>query len=117
MPRPERGRIVWVEVPDPQGRNPKCRPAVILTSTEEVEAGEPIVVAAISTTLAQPLPDDHVELPWDRRGHSRTGLRMRCAAVCSWLTVIVEKDIQGYAGIVPGPQLLQILEKVDALSE
>jgi hypothetical protein len=33
-----RGRIVWVELTDPQGRNPKCRPAVIVTPTEDIRA-------------------------------------------------------------------------------
>ncbi len=30
-----RGRIVWVEISDPQGRNSKCRPAVIVTANED----------------------------------------------------------------------------------
>jgi mRNA-degrading endonuclease toxin of MazEF toxin-antitoxin module len=37
MSQPCHGRIVWVELPDPQGRNPKRRPAVILTPTEEIQ--------------------------------------------------------------------------------
>jgi hypothetical protein len=31
-----RDRIVWVEVLDPQDRNPKCLPAVIITATEDI---------------------------------------------------------------------------------
>jgi hypothetical protein len=31
-----RGRIVWVELLDPQGRNSKCRPAVIVTTDDEI---------------------------------------------------------------------------------
>jgi hypothetical protein len=30
MPKPERGRIVLVELPDPQGKNVKSRPVVIV---------------------------------------------------------------------------------------
>jgi hypothetical protein len=32
-----RGRIVWVELLDPQGRNPKCRPAVIVTPDADLK--------------------------------------------------------------------------------
>ena len=31
-----RGRIVWVELLDPQGRNRKCRPAVIVTPDADI---------------------------------------------------------------------------------
>lgn len=116
MPKPERGRIVWVELLDPQGRNPKCRPAVIITATEEIKPGESFVVVGISTELAQSLPQDHVELPWDRKKHPKTGLKERCAAVCSWLKEIHAADIQEYAGVVPGKRLVEILQKVDAIS-
>ncbi len=31
-----RGTIVWVEITDPQGRNPKCRPAVVVSPNEDM---------------------------------------------------------------------------------
>ena len=34
-----RGRIVWVELSDPQGRQRKCRPAVIVTPDADIRAG------------------------------------------------------------------------------
>ena len=66
--RPERGRIIWAVIPDKQGRNPKFRPAVILTTREEIEAGEPIVVAVASTQLHLAKPEDQIELPWEPHG-------------------------------------------------
>jgi len=84
VPQPERGRIVWVELPDPQGRNAKHRPVVILTATEEIKPGEPIVGVAISTTIDPAFPEAHVEIPWHRSGHPKTGLSKRSAAVCTW---------------------------------
>ena len=80
----QQGRIVWAEIRDPDGKNSKRRPAVIVTATEEIQPDEPFVVAAITTRLTKPLPADFVELPWHRAGHPRTKLRIRCAAVCSW---------------------------------
>src|SRR2546423_267685 len=50
-----RGLIVWAETPDPAGRNPKERPVVLLTSEDEVPAGNPLIAVGITGTLATPL--------------------------------------------------------------
>ncbi|MFL5241914.1 MAG: type II toxin-antitoxin system PemK/MazF family toxin [Gemmataceae bacterium] len=102
MPQPERGRIVWVELPDPQGRNPRRRPVVILTSNEEIQSGESLVGVAISTTFDPSHSEEQVELPWHRAGHPRTGLNKRCAAQCKWLIEFEESSIEEYGGVVPG---------------
>jgi hypothetical protein len=64
MSTPERGRIIWAEVPDPQGRNPKPRPLVILTATEEIQPEGMVQWAAISSQLDQAPAEVQVELPW-----------------------------------------------------
>lgn len=46
-----RGRIVCVELLDSQGRNPKSRPAVIVTPDEEIQPDGEVWVVAISTRL------------------------------------------------------------------
>ena len=71
-------------------------------------------MVASTSRLTDPLPDDHILLPWHPRGHPRTGLNRRCAAVCTWLTQIVDSDIQDVAGIVPAPVMKEILAKVAA---
>jgi mRNA-degrading endonuclease toxin of MazEF toxin-antitoxin module len=89
-----RGRIVWVELLDPQGRNRKCRPAVIVTPDADIrEDGEVWVVAISSQRDAAPA-EVQVDLPWDRRGHPRTGLKERCAAVCTWMEKVNVASIQ-----------------------
>ncbi len=110
-----RGRIVWVELPDPQGRNPKCRPAVIVTPDAEIQPDGEVWVVAISSQRQAAPAEDQVELPWDRRGHPRTGLKERCAAVCTWMEKVSVASIQEYAGIVPGRQLLDILSRIKPL--
>src|SRR5262245_4379301 len=112
----QQGHIVWAEILDPSGKNPKRRPAVIVTSTGEIQPGQALVVVPITSRLPKPLPDDHVELPGHRNGHPKTGLRQRCAAVCSWLVEIREKDIQKIGGIVPASQMLEIIHKLPKLS-
>jgi mRNA-degrading endonuclease toxin of MazEF toxin-antitoxin module len=103
------GDIVIVSgLPDPQGRNPKDRPAVVVTPTEELEAGRPIFVVAITTTLLAPLPNDYVRLPWSRPRHPRTGLNDKNAAVCHWLAQVDEVQIVRAIGRAPTAQLAQI---------
>lgn len=107
-----RGRIVWVELLDPQDRNRKCRPAVIVTPDADIRDDGEVWLVAISTQLDAAPAEVQVELPWDRRGHPRTGLRERCAAVCTWMEKVSVAGIQGCAGIVPGRQLLDILSRI-----
>ena len=106
MPKPEQGRIILVEVSDPQRRNAKIRPAVIVSRTDEIQAEGLIACAAITSTFPDKVPDDCVWLPFHPGGRSRTGLRMRSAANCSWLFEITEDQIERYIGVV-SPHLLQ----------
>jgi mRNA-degrading endonuclease toxin of MazEF toxin-antitoxin module len=110
-----RGRIVWVELLDPQGRNPKCRPAVIVTPDTDIAPAGEVWVVAISTQMEEAPAEVQVELPWDRRGHPRTGLKERSAAVCTWLEKVPVSSIKECAGIVPGRQLLDILSRIKPL--
>ena len=79
---PQLGSIVWAEVEDANGYR-KVRPVVVVTPTADIQAGKPVRVVAITTRLPDPLPEDHVLLPWDQQGKARSGLRRRCAAVAS----------------------------------
>jgi hypothetical protein len=74
-------------------------------------------VVAISTQFREAPAEVQVELPWDRRGHPRTKLRERCAAVCTWMEKVPVAAIQEIAGIVPGRQLLDILTRIKPLDQ
>ena len=69
----QQGSIVWVELVDPAGRNPKTRPAVVLTPSNEILPGGTIYVAAASSTFNEPLPVNQVVLPWHPQKHPVTG--------------------------------------------
>jgi mRNA-degrading endonuclease toxin of MazEF toxin-antitoxin module len=115
MPAPlQFGRIVWAEIADVNGI-PKLRPAVIVTPSERITPGAPLDVIAVTSRVPEPLPHDHVLVPWHAQGHPRTGLNRRCAAVCTWVARIRHADIREVAGIVPGAVMLEILSKVTAL--
>lgn len=113
----EQGRIVWAEVLDPGGRNRKRRPAVILTPSDELGPGEPLIAVAVTTRLEQPLPPGHVLLPWHARKRVKTRLSAPCAAVCTWLVEIRQEDILDRAGIVPPKQLAEIVRLVTEFTE
>lgn len=106
------GRIVWAIVNDPNGKNPKERPAVIITATDEIQPDQPIVAVAITGELPEPLPPEYVELPWHRNKHPKTGLKKRCAAKCDWLCIIQTRDVKEFAGVVPASKMQEILAKI-----
>jgi len=103
------GSIVWIKVKDQAGRNPKCRPAVVITPTNEILPDGPLHVVAAVGTFSKPLPSNRVPLPWQRGGHPITGLYKECVAVCDWLLEIEQSDVDGIGGICPPQQLAQIL--------
>jgi mRNA-degrading endonuclease toxin of MazEF toxin-antitoxin module len=107
----KRGRIVWVELPDPQGRNPKIRPAVVLTPTADIKSAGTIQVAAITGETTGAPPESSVFLPWLKTGHPKTGLSKPSVAVASWVVSIPVSAIQSMRGIIPTQQMLELLGK------
>jgi len=94
-----------VNTDDPQGKNPKDRPFVIV----RVE-GEDIYGVAITS---RPVPEDkRVELPWHPQGRVKTQLRKQSAAACHWSKTFKEEEIVRYLGIVPPEKFKAIIEKV-----
>jgi mRNA-degrading endonuclease toxin of MazEF toxin-antitoxin module len=109
VPKPEQGRIILVKTSDPQGRNVKTRPAVIVSRTDEIHAEGKIDCVAITSTIPDKLPDECILLPHQPAGRTRTGLKQRCAAMCSWLFEITEDKIEKYIGVLPPKHLQEIL--------
>jgi mRNA-degrading endonuclease toxin of MazEF toxin-antitoxin module len=110
--RLQQGSIVWVRVADAAGRNPKCRPAVVVTPTAEITPGETILVVAATGMFDLPLSPNQVELPWHRNRHPLTGLTKRCVAVCDWLVEIDPSYIDRVGGLVPSAVLADILARI-----
>lgn len=110
------GEILWARCVDPRGVNEKRRPFVVLTLSEEIARGEPIVAAAITTTLPNPLTDEYVELPWHPAGSVRTGLRKRCAVCCRWIVELNRNEIEESSGHVPDAKLREVIQKVRQLN-
>jgi hypothetical protein len=112
------GRIIWVDIPDPAGRNPKQRPVVVLQHQARANGEVEVIGVAVTGTFPKRLPCDHVEIPSHPGGRCRTGLYERSAAVCSWivrLTFPSEAEIS-VGGFVPGDKLKAIVAKVNELA-
>ena len=114
MPKPEQGRIVLVTVPDPQKRNVKTRPAVIISETEQIERDGRIMCVAITSSIPDEIPNDCVLLPFHPTGKVRTGLKKRSMAMCSWFFEIEENEIEKYIGVVPFALLSEIVDRAEA---
>jgi hypothetical protein len=110
---PQLGSVVWAELEDANGFR-KVRPAVVVSATADIAAGKPVRLVAITTRLPNPLPSDHVLLPWDPRGQARSGLRRRSAAVASWQARIPVGDVRQVVGILPPSVIADLLAKVAA---
>lgn len=108
--RPQLGSVVWASLEDGRGFR-KLRPAVVVTATADIALGKTVRVVAVTTRLPEPLPDDHVLLPWDPRGTARSGLRRKCAAVASWLMEVSVDDLQ-VVGVLPPDVINDLLAKV-----
>jgi mRNA-degrading endonuclease toxin of MazEF toxin-antitoxin module len=110
------GRIVWVTVPDPRGGNPKQRPAVIVSATDEIVPGGEVLVAAITTQLGQSRFSETVELPSLPAGHPDTKLKRPSEVVCSWVTRVAVADLRDAGGFLPPDVLTEVLVKVERLN-
>ncbi len=102
--------ILFAEVPDPNGQNPKVRRVVVITPDIELAAGCPIVVAAVTGTLPDPLTAEYVRLPYKSPPgrHPKTGLTKKAAVLCTWLISITQDDVKGRSGFVP-PAYMEIV--------
>ena len=99
------GDIVWILAVDPNGFNKKLRPWVILNISKQANSIDRIAVAAITTTIPNPLTSNYVELPWERLGKVKTGLRKRSAVVCDWVRAFDSIHIARRSGYVPPAKL------------
>ncbi|MHC4404804.1 MAG: type II toxin-antitoxin system PemK/MazF family toxin [Planctomycetota bacterium] len=112
MQRLSQGQVVQVAVTDPRGLNLKPRPAVILTATDELSDADEFVVAAISTNFDEPLPMDHILLPWSRHGRARSGLTEPSVVKCRWLRRIKREDVLNILGHLPSTTMRDVLRVV-----
>lgn len=107
--------VVEISIPDPQGRNVKPRPVVVIGFEDDEST---FVFCAISTTFRIPLSRHQVRLPHDGRGgHPATGLFRESVAVCTWVDVAKKADVIKKWGYLPMKVFKRIVEQVEALAD
>jgi PemK-like, MazF-like toxin of type II toxin-antitoxin system len=112
------GRIVWATVPDPQGRNPKDRPLVIMTENpKDASENDDLIVVAVTTQAHEAPPEHCVALPWSRSPGCATKLTGPSVAVCSWLCQIKRSEVRKIGGLVNDKVLQEILSKIAELQK
>ena len=116
MADPVQGSVVWAMIADRNGHK-KCRPAVILTPTNEIVAGTTLVGVAVTGTPTIPKPPRHVELPSHPNRHPETGLYKKCWAVCEWVVTFVIEEIDEVVGQVPESHFILIQAFVKSKAE
>jgi mRNA-degrading endonuclease toxin of MazEF toxin-antitoxin module len=111
----QQGSIVQAKISDPQGRNTKLRPLVIVTPRTDFPTAKELFAVAITGRFADPLQADEVKLPYHPGGLANSGLRKPCIAKCSWLVTLRPQDIVKQSGFLSANTLLEILRKLGQL--
>lgn len=108
------GTIVRVIIPDSLGGNPKSRPAVIVTATDEIDPAGEVQVAAITTDLGRARSSETVELPSLPAGHPQTKLKKPSEVVCSWVVSVPVASLNNTGGVVPPNLLTEVIARINA---
>src|SRR5262245_17460233 len=113
MPPPfSRGQIVWVAVPDPQGRNLKERPCVVVGCSDTH-----VAVIGVTSTLDALDAADRVDLPYsnDPAHPCYTGLKRPSAADCHWQEIVKVGEVASVMGHLLPEHLGRIVTRVREL--
>lgn len=114
----QQGSIFWLdEVLDEHGRNPKTRPAILVTPNSELATVDRLWFVCGTTKFDRPLPSESVKLPFLKgRPHPRTGLKDESVAVTRWLHSVSRSQVLPEPiGHCPAPFLQQILAQIKSL--
>ena len=112
------GRIVYCHVADPQGRNPKIRPIILVDlEPEKIPLEEPLHGVCLTTQVGEASREDCIPVPWHPQGNVITKLTGECEAVCTWLVSFRRTDVQSARGLVPPKDMSKILEKLREIRE
>jgi hypothetical protein len=116
VPSLTQGRVIYpkIAVPDPQGQNPKeGRPFVVVTINEVIKKGGPIYAVGITSTFDESQTDLYVPLPYGPT--ARTGLKLKSAAVCTWVIDIPPDQVDVGQGYIHPRLVDEIADKVEQL--
>ena len=108
------GQVITVFFDDGQRRS-KSRPAIIISSDDDNDAGEDLLVVAISSRIEDPCPPYHIKVHDSKTRDPQTGLWYPCVAKCNWIREIDPKRVEKRIGNIPDTLLRVIVETYDRL--
>jgi len=94
---------------DPDGRNPKDRPVVLVTDFHDDHIFG--LGVCITGEFSLPLPNHWIKLAFSS-GHCTTGLTKPSVAKCEWKIEFCKEDILEVIGAVSSVELKNILENL-----
>ena len=115
MPRLRQGDIVYVVVVPARGE-PKARPALIYTPTDQIPTSATVGVVGISTSY-RPDDPDSIPLPWRRDGNVPTRLTRDSAACVNLLASVDPAMVRPTGGYLPqtDPAFPELLRRLKVL--
>lgn len=108
---------VWLK--DPNGRNLKEHPVVLVDMDDEIKANSVVngVVASNTAAIKVPRLDTWIELPYHSGGRCHTGFDKPTVAVCEWHVTLEKATITEamIEGRVQARYVLEIRDKLKAI--
>jgi mRNA-degrading endonuclease toxin of MazEF toxin-antitoxin module len=105
------GDIVLAEVNDPQGRNPKKRPLVVVATPDQLDSGSPFPTIFVSTREPDSSFPFAIRLPFSQR-RALTGLKKQSWAYCNHIVMLDHNSVLKVLGIVKPEKLAEIVAAV-----
>ena len=112
-----RGSVIWAILRGPNGElilddhgKPKRRPALVLSTQAEIDSGDVLRVAAISSKFDRHnLPSNWFHVPSQPGGHPDTGLDQPSVVKADWLARIDQADVISVSRRPVGAATKQVL--------
>jgi mRNA-degrading endonuclease toxin of MazEF toxin-antitoxin module len=108
------GQIIEARISVGSGQM-KERPALIISSDEENDLGEPLQVIAITKSIDNPFPKYHIWVHDGWNKHPKTGLTAPCVAKCNWVREVEQNAVIRSIGYMPLDILEVIVSEFDTI--
>ena len=108
------GQVVIVSIDDGRGGF-KERPALVISSDQECDAGNNLWVLAITRGIQDPSPSYHFVIHDRNTRDPTTGLTFPCVVKCNWFREIPQNRVIKRIGHMPDDLLKSIVEAFDRL--
>ena len=110
------GSVIWATVTNPRGNNPKSRPCLVVLP-EPLTAEQPYWCLAVSTDPEENTGDPGIEMPWDPKTGSTTGLYAWSRVVLDWRVPVDRDKVERKTGVVTPTFLQNVIDECRKRSE